>query len=389
MREEEQSGSIWLLLPQPVRKLPADLTTVIVLTLATLVVVLVPVINETPLRVVLGLIFVLFLPGYAFIAALFPEAGSAPKTASEDTTEALDQGEHSTTDGNFTNLGDRGIDGIERVALSFGLSIAIVPLIGLMLNFTPWGIRLLPILFAVSGFTLAATAIATVRRWSLPETERFRVPYREWISRGREEVFNPDTRLDGVLNVLLAVSILLAVGAVGFAIVVPPDGERFTEFYILTEDENDDLVAANYPTEFELGESQPVVVGIGNNEHETLEYTVVVQLQEMEHVINESAEGQSQAGETDGLTENENGTGINETVILEQDELDRFTTSELPHNETLHITQDIQPTMTGENLRVQFLLYRGEPPEEPTRENAYRDVHLWIDVHEEESTMSE
>jgi len=32
-----------------------------------------------------------------------------------------------------------GIDGIERVALSFGLSIAIVPLIGLVLNFTPWG----------------------------------------------------------------------------------------------------------------------------------------------------------------------------------------------------------------------------------------------------------
>jgi len=30
-------------------------------------------------------------------------------------------------------------DGIERVALSFGLSIAIVPLIGLVLNFTPWG----------------------------------------------------------------------------------------------------------------------------------------------------------------------------------------------------------------------------------------------------------
>jgi hypothetical protein len=34
------------------------------------------------------------------------------------------------------------IDIIERIALSFGLSIAIVPLLGLILNYTPFGIRL-------------------------------------------------------------------------------------------------------------------------------------------------------------------------------------------------------------------------------------------------------
>ena len=56
-------------------------------------------------RIVLSLAFVLFFPGYTLIAALFPAKGR--------------------------------LDGIERVALSFGLSLAVVPLIGLALNFTP------------------------------------------------------------------------------------------------------------------------------------------------------------------------------------------------------------------------------------------------------------
>ena len=50
----------------------------------------------------LGLAMVLFLPGYTQIAALFSRKDD--------------------------------LDGIERIALSFGLSIAVVPLIGLGLN---------------------------------------------------------------------------------------------------------------------------------------------------------------------------------------------------------------------------------------------------------------
>jgi len=39
--------------------------------LVTNLVILFPVVRETPLRVVFGLPFVLFLPGYTFMAALF------------------------------------------------------------------------------------------------------------------------------------------------------------------------------------------------------------------------------------------------------------------------------------------------------------------------------
>jgi uncharacterized membrane protein len=65
------------------------------------------------------------------------------------------------------------LDGIERIALSFGLSIAVVPLIGLALNYTPFGIRLVPILIVLSMFTISLAVIAYVRRCGLPEGERF------------------------------------------------------------------------------------------------------------------------------------------------------------------------------------------------------------------------
>lgn len=373
---------LWLLLPQPVRQLPADLTAVVVLTLLTLLTVFVPVINETPLRVGFGLAFVLFLPGYAFIAALFPEAGSTPESI--ETASPTDQANTEETDqstkprpvpgtdaavsddktgsllgeGSLSNRDSlqSGIDGIERVALSFGLSIAIVPLIGLVLNLTPWGIRLVPIIITVSGFTLACVVVAAQRRWELPADEQFSVPYQTWIETGKTELFDPDDQMDAVLNVVLVLSILLAVGSVGYAVAVPPQGEQFTEFYLLTESPDGDLVADNYPETMSVGETADLIVGIENNEYETTEYTVVVQLQEV------TTEG-------------------NNSTVVERTELDRFTTT-VDHNETHHERHTLQPSRAGENLRVKYLLYDGAVPDTPTAETAYRDLHLWVDVDE-------
>ncbi|TKX87534.1 DUF1616 domain-containing protein [Halorubrum sp. SS5] len=364
---------VWLLIPRPVRRLPADLAATTLLTLLTLLTVFVPVINETPLRVLFGLGFVLFLPGYAFIAALFPEAGS-PSTETdvpEPERSAPESGERPApvpgteaaaverdTDsgpGAGPAAGDRsGIDGIERVALSFGLSIAVVPLIGLVLNFTPWGIRLVPVVTAVAGFTLGCVAVAARRRWALPSDEQFAVPYREWLAAAESELFDPDDRTDAALNALLAVSVLLAVGSVGYAVAVPPQGEQFSEFYLLTETPEGELVADDYPETMAVNETANLIVGIGNNEYEPTEYHVVVQLQEVE-------------------------TGNNSTTVLERTEIDRFEAT-LDHNATHHERHVLRPTRTGEDLRVQYLLYRDVVPADPTGENAYRELHLWIDV---------
>jgi hypothetical protein len=85
------------------------------------------------MRYVLGSIFVLYLPGSMLIEALYPRG--------ED------------------------LESLERLALSIGLSLAVVPLIGLILNYTPWGIRLTPIVTSLATFTETMTVLALVRKY--------------------------------------------------------------------------------------------------------------------------------------------------------------------------------------------------------------------------------
>jgi len=354
-------GRTWRwLIPRAVWRLPADLAAVLMIVGLTNLIVFAPVISETPLRVVFGLPFVLFVPGYAFIAALFPEQGDSV-TEESDTEDASREPDTDTAPADGPPVARArapGIDGIERVALSFGLSIAVVPLIGLVLNFTPFGIRLAPIMVSVSGFTVICVWIAMRQRTELPRSERFSVPYREWYATGRAELLEPDSRADLALNVLLVCSVLLAASSVGYAIAVPSQGEAFTELYLLTESQDGELVAENYPTEFQPEQSRSVIVGIGNHEHEPVNYTVVAQIQRVS--IDESG---------------------NETTITVRDrsELGRLR-ADLGDNETYREPFEIAPELTGTDLRVVFLLYQGNPPGQPTVANAYIKTHLWVNV---------
>ncbi|WP_433630324.1 DUF1616 domain-containing protein [Halomicrococcus sp. NG-SE-24] len=341
----------WLLVPSPLRRLPADLTAIIGYVCLTCFVVLVPGINETPIRAAIGLPFVLFPPGYAFIAALFPEASTTPEQQTTDTDAATDPSENDETV--LPSIGT-GITGLERVALSFGTSIAIVPLLGLILNFTPFGIRLIPVLLTISAFTLAMTAIAAWRRWELPEDERFSVPYQQWGAATRAELFSPDTRADAVLNVVLVLCLLLATSSVIYAVAVPKQGESFSEFYLLTKNETGDLVADDYPTNFTEGEPKSLYVGIQNHEHEQTQYSVVVLLQRV----------------------NKTNSSIS---VLQERELKRFHTT-LDSNETWRRNHTISPSLTGQEMRLQYLLYRGNVPSNPSANSAYRELHLWVNV---------
>lgn len=341
------------------RTYPADLVVAVGLTLFTVSFVVLPFLRDTPFRVIFGLFFVLFLPGYTLIAVLFPEAReSSIYDEKYDDKNSVDTSSAKTianndTDPYFKPGRDKGIDGIERIALSFGLSIAIVSLVGLGLNLTQGKIQLGPLLMSLSLFTIGCAIGATIRRWKLPPDERFSVPYNVWYNAIQEKLTKPETRIDAALSVLLVVSILLAVGSVGYAVVIPHQGEQFTEFYLLAEDEGE-LVADNYPTEMKIGESAELILGISNQEQKLVEYTVVVQVQQVEF-------------------------SNNETEILHQRELDRFQTT-LTHNETWHREHEITPTMGERNIRVQYLLFRGETPDEESKETSYRDLHLWINV---------
>ena len=87
----------------------------------------------TWLRVGMGFLTSLYLPGYAFIEALYPQ---------RDELEEL-----------------------ERFALGVGLSIALTPLAGFVLNYTPWGIRLDPVTAALTLLTVALGLVAVYRKY--------------------------------------------------------------------------------------------------------------------------------------------------------------------------------------------------------------------------------
>jgi len=88
----------------------------------------------------LGGVFVLLLPGYATVQALFPQF--------------------------------REVSAIERLALSVGLSLALDPLVGLVLNYTPWGVELTPIVISLIIFTLGMAGVAVGRRYRVAKQAR-------------------------------------------------------------------------------------------------------------------------------------------------------------------------------------------------------------------------
>ncbi|OVE85171.1 hypothetical protein B2G88_06575 [Natronolimnobius baerhuensis] len=333
---------------RPIQTFPIDLAAIVVVGIAINLVVLTPVVSSTWVLVPLGLTFALFVPGYTFVAALFPERGTGPTEGNSERTEIAH--EQAAVDSARSR-----ISGLERVVLSITLSVSIVPLVGFVLNATPWGLRLIPSMVAISGITLALLVIALIRRWNLEPEKRLQVPYRNWYAAVRTEFVEPATRADAALNVLVVIAIVVAASSVGYAVISTTHDEQFSAVYLLTEDDDGEQIADDYPTEFEHGESQELIVGIDNHEYRPVNYTVVVLEQDI-------------------------GTNGNEMITEEQREIDRFEI-QLSHDETERFQYDLEPTIIGTDIRIVWLVYQNEVPPAPSIENAPAETHLWVDVH--------
>lgn len=324
-------------LPRRVRTLPVDLVFVVAVAIVTVLSIALPVVRESPLRAVVPLLFVLFVPGYAFVAALYPGA-----PARED-----DERPSGT-------LTARPLTNLERLMLSLGSSVVIVPLVGLGLNATPWGLGLVPMLVTLVLLTGVCVAVAAKRRSDLPEGQSFDVSPGAWYRSLTDGVFPNETRADVVLNTALVVALLFATATAGYAVFDQGSGDRYTEFYVLSEGEDGRLVADDYPTDFVATESRVFSVGIHNHEGEQASYTVVTALQRVRPEDGETTVVESERLDSYGVTLAPNGTSVQERVVT--------------------------PTMVGDRLRLVFLLYRGDPPAEPTVDNAYRWTHLSVNV---------
>ncbi|QSW99411.1 DUF1616 domain-containing protein [Haloterrigena alkaliphila] len=333
--------------------LPTDLAAVLVATGLAVVVAFAPVLRGTPLHVPVAIAFVLFVPGYALVAALFPERD-----------RSVDQGGDESGRERWLGTGG-GIDGIDRFALSIVLSAILVPTVGLAMNYTPWGIRPGPVVAAVSVVTVLLTVVAARRRAAVAPSARFATPVRPWAARVRRSLLPNETRGDVLLNGLLVVAVGVAVASVGFAVAGPGlDGtstagdDGFSAIYLL--DDSGDLLA-NESATLEAGNNSTVTVGIENGEHRTVSYTVVAVEQE--------------------LATDDSG----DLAVETQRELARFET-ELEHGESDEIEQTIDPATdesSNETARIVWLLYPGDVPEEPSPANAEAYATLSLEESDE------
>lgn len=288
------------------RQLSMDLLLVAGFVLITNIFILVPVLSDSFLRTYMGVILVLFLPGYALTGALFP--------AKKD------------------------IDGIERAAISFGLSISIAPILGLSLNYSNWGIREIPLLTEFSIFTLLMCVIAYYRRRLLSETEVFGVSFKKcYLSMKARVLEKPESKTDKVIAFIFVLSMLASIGSLAYIIGNPKEGEHFTEFYIL----GNNSTIGDYPTEFVQGEKGTVTVGIINHEYRPMDYTIDVRL------------------ENRSLPESQKQISLGNNMAWEE-------------------PVTFTPPLKGKNMKLEFLLFN-----ETEKTIPYRNLNLWINVTEE------
>ncbi len=302
-------------------RLGSGLWLLILLAIALVLIILF--IPNTGVRAIIGLPFVLFTPGYALIIALFPRRS--------------------------------GMDTIERIALSIGLSFAVVALLGLGLNYTPWGITLWSSIIASGSFIVIMTIIAELRRRNYSPEERFS------INIDLSRISLGENTFSRILSVILIIAILGTVGTLIYTVANPKVGEKFTEFYILGKNGQ----AADYPQNFTMSNGVVKSVDYGNGtivKEDSAKMTIGIinrQQEEMSYQVQIFINDVLTAMEHNGSTVN----SIN-SIILQNDE---------KYETEIGFT----PITLGSNQRVDIvLLVNGEP---------YFDdpIHIWINVSAE------
>ena len=295
----KEVGRLWLAkLKDTKKQWPANYREFNELILIVLLVIILPVIiifsPSNVLRIILGLPFVLFLPGYTLMAALYVRK-------------------------------DR-IKNPDRLALSFGMSVVITPLIGLFLNYTPWGIQLASFFVVIALFILITSVIAWIRRGRLLEEERFSLRLRWRQPALGVSVWNKAPA------VILGLAALAVVGSLVYVIIVPKTQESYTEFYISGLEDK-----TVYPAELTAGVEQKVLVTIVNRERRILSYRIEVSINRVK-------------------------TGETGTLALE-------------HGQKYEAAIGFTPETIGDRQLVEFTLYiNGES------EPYLKPLQLWVNV---------
>lgn len=214
-----------------------DIVGIIVLTFLLMIVIFIPYFNGSFLRIILGILLLLFFPGYVLLAALYPKKDS--------------------------------FNVIEWIGLSLALSVAITSLTGIALNYTPYGVTTTPIIIIL--LTIILGLIAYVGRLKLPSGEKLSINPEKIFGTVKTSI-EGKSKNDKIYSTVLIVSIVLAVFMMIYIMANPMKEETFTELYILGPGGN----ASDYPTNLTVGDEGKVIIGIFNHEYSETKYLLIV-----------------------------------------------------------------------------------------------------------------
>jgi uncharacterized membrane protein len=315
--------------------LPIDLTVVVSLTVVAWGAVFLPLVRDTPLRLGLGVLLVLFLPGYALLAALYPGAGG--------TIPASLTGAHSHSNAR--------LDGLDRLLLAVALSLALTVVVAMLLSVSRWGFTVVPTTLALGVVTLACCIVAAVRRARLPPEDRFTLRPSA-VSALTDAAFVDAPRRTRLLNVLVVCGVVVAGASIAYAAVAPSPTAPFSEFYLLSVGSAAEPTTQGY--DIIPGSDITFRVGVVNHERAIVDYTVVVLAQQL------AVEGETER-------------------VVAQTELDRIRLRVAP-GETREVDHTIpaEADLSG-SQRVAYLLHRSSPPAFPTADSAYRSLYVTVD----------
>jgi uncharacterized membrane protein len=232
-----------------------------------------------PLQWVLAFSCSLFIPGYALHLVLFPSRND--------------------------------LTGIERLGISVGLSITVVPLLALLLDQLPWGISTKAIAISLTIVNITFSLAFMFRRIRTNGADRY-IPFHDSVTFTRKNNQGNEKYLK--LGILTATAFCIA--AVAYILFFQKPENRFTEFYIL----GDENLVESLPREVLAG--QPIIVkqGIHNLEGNQASY------------YTEIYDGDTKIG--------------------------RFGPFDLKNKESIEFPISVTPITNTGNTSLQFFLYR-------------------------------
>jgi len=195
-------------------------------------------------RIIIGLPYMLFFPGYVLQAAIFPKKSD--------------------------------LDGVERIGFCLGLSIVVISLIGLVLNYSPWGIKVYPVLIVTVIFVLLTATVAWLRQLKLlSEHDKPTLLFLNFTN------WKSTKRRNKIMIFLLTSGIVVLIGIFVFSVIAAPKAvEKYTEFYILGPDGK----VGDYPSEVVVGDVGNLICNITNHENQQTSYEIII---EVDGVINQ------------------------------------------------------------------------------------------------------